>query len=262
MRNVTKTENEPGERADVSREDGMSGAPLDLLAVGCHPDDVELICGGTMRRAADHGHRTGILDLTRGEMGSRGTPELRAAEAERAGAILGVAVRENLGLPDARLANDDESRGRTVRALRRFRPDTVILPWVRGRHPDHRIGSEMVRDACFLAGLARYGEGEPHRPRKLLYAVSFREDVARPTFVVDISQQFDRKLEAIRCYASQFDDVTQAGEAFPTGQPLYELIETQNRHYGSLIRRAYGEPFVTEETMAVDDVVGLGVSSF
>lgn len=240
----------------------MNGETLDLLAVGCHPDDVELTCGGTIRRAADRGHRTGILDLTRGEMGSRGTPELRAEEAERAADILGVAVRENLELPDARLTNDAGSRERAVRALRRLRPDTVILPWVRGRHPDHRIGSELMRDACFLAGLSRYGEGEPHRPRKLLYAVSFREDVARPTFVVDIGEQFERKMEAIRCYASQFDGVAQAGEAFPTGQPLYALIETQNRHYGSLIRRAYGEPFVTQETMAVDDVVGLAVASF
>lgn len=235
---------------------------LDLLAVGCHPDDVELTCGGTMRRAADQGHRTGILDLTRGEMGTRGTPELRAREAVRAGDILGVAVRENLGLPDAGLANDDDSRVRAVQSLRRLRPETVILPWVRGRHPDHRVGSELMRDACFLAGLARYGEGEPHRPRKILYSASFREDVPQPTFVVDISEQFDRKMEAIRCYASQFDGVTQAGEAFPTGQLLYELIESQNRHYGSLIRRPYGEPFVTEETMMVDDVVGLGVSSF
>lgn len=235
---------------------------LDLLAVGCHPDDVELTCGGTMRRAADQGHRTGILDLTRGEMGTRGTPELRAREAACAGDVLGVAVRENLGLPDAGLANDDDSRVRAVNALRRLRPDTVILPWIRGRHPDHRVGSELMRDACFLAGLARYGEGEPHRPRKVLYSASFREDVPQPTFVVDISEQFDRKMEAIRCYASQFDGVTQAGEAFPTGQPLYELIESQNRHYGSLIRRPYGEPFATEETMMVDDVVGLGVSSF
>ncbi|MFW6085226.1 MAG: bacillithiol biosynthesis deacetylase BshB1 [Gemmatimonadota bacterium] len=240
----------------------MSDGPLDLLAVGCHPDDVELTSGGTMRRAADLGHRTGILDLTRGEMGTRGTPELRAEEARRAGDVLGVAVRENLELPDAGLANDDESRVRAVRALRRLRPGTVILPWKRGRHPDHRIGSELMRDACFLSGLARYGEGEPHRPRKVIYAVSFREDVARPTFVVDIGEQFERKMEAIRCYASQFDGVTQAGEAFPTGQPLYELIEAQGRHYGSLIRRPYGEPFVTEETMAVDDVVGLAVSSF
>lgn len=240
----------------------MSDPGLDLLAVGCHPDDVELTCGGTLRRAADQGHRTGILDLTRGEMGSRGTPETRAAEAARAAELLGAAVRENLGLPDAHLSNDEEGRAQVVDALRRLRPSVVILPYFRGRHPDHRIGSELVRDACFLAGLKNYGEGPAHRPRKLLYAASFREDVRKPSFVVDITEQFDRKLAAIRCYGSQFDNVTQAGEAFPTGQPFYELVAMQNRHYGSLIRRPFGEPFVTEETMAVDDVVSLDVASF
>ena len=236
--------------------------PLDLLAVGCHPDDVELTCGGTLRLAADQGYRTGILDLTRGELGTKGTPERRAGEAERAAEILGATVRDNLELPDAGIIPTDETRRRAVAALRRLRPSVVILPWTRGRHPDHRLGSELVRDACFLAGLLKYGEGEPHRPKKVLYATSFREDVGKPTFVVDVSGQFERKMDAIRCYSSQFDEATQAGEAFPTGQPFYELVETQNRHYGSLIRRPFGEPFVTDETIAVADVVALDVASF
>lgn len=236
--------------------------PLDLLAVGCHPDDVELTCGGTLRRAADQGYRTGILDLTRGELGTKGTPARRAREAERAAEILGATVRDNLELPDAGILPTDETRRRAVAAIRRLRPSVVILPWIRGRHPDHRLGSELMRDACFLAGLVKYGEGEPHRPRKIVYATSFREDVGKPTFVVDVADQFERKLDAIRCYASQFDDATQAGEAFPTGQPFYELVETQGRHYGSLIRRPFGEPFVTDETIEVDDVVSLGVASF
>ncbi|HSM07716.1 MAG TPA: bacillithiol biosynthesis deacetylase BshB1 [Gemmatimonadota bacterium] len=236
--------------------------PLDLLAVGCHPDDVELTCGGTLRRVADQGYRTGILDLTRGELGTKGTPARRAREADRAAEILGATVRDNLELPDAGILPTDEARRHAVAAIRRLRPSVVILPWIRGRHPDHRLGSELMRDACFLAGLAKYGEGEPHRPRKVLYAVSFREDVGKPTFVVDVSEQFERKMDAIRCYASQFDEAIQAGEAFPTGQPFYELVETQGRHYGSLIRRPFGEPFVTEETIVVDDVVSLGVASF
>lgn len=236
--------------------------PLDLLAVGCHPDDVELTCGGTLRRAADQGYRTGILDLTRGELGTKGTPARRAREAERAAEILGATVRDNLELPDAGILPTDETRRRAVAAIRRLRPSVVILPWIRGRHPDHRLGSELMRDACFLAGLVKYADGEPHRPRKVLYAVSFREDVGKPTFVVDVSEQFERKMDAIRCYASQFDDAIQAGEAFPTGQPFYELVETQGRHYGSLIRRPFGEPFVTDETMEVGDVVSLGVASF
>jgi bacillithiol biosynthesis deacetylase BshB1 len=236
--------------------------PLDLLAVGCHPDDVELTCGATLRLAADQGYRTGILDLTRGELGTKGTPARRAREAERAAEILGATVRDNLELPDAGIIPTDETRRRAVAALRRLRPSVVILPWIRGRHPDHRLGSELVRDACFLAGLVKYGEGDPHRPRKVLYATSFREDVGKPTFVVDVSGQFERKMDAIRCYSSQFDEATQAGEAFPTGQPFYELVETQNRHYGSLIRRPFGEPFVTDETIAVADVVALDVASF
>lgn len=246
----------------TASQHGPLDEPLDLLAVGCHPDDVELTCGGTLARAADRGHRTGILDLTRGEMGTRGTPETRAEEAARAAGILGTVVRDNLGLPDAGIVETPETRTRAVAAIRRLRPDVVILPWIRGRHPDHRVGARLMRDACFLAGLRKYGGGEPHRPRKVIHATSFREDVGKPTFVVDITEQFERKMEAIRCYASQFEDVRQAGEAFPTGQPFYELVETQNRHYGSLIRRPYGEPFVTEETVAVDDVVGLGVASF
>ena len=137
----------------------------------------------------------------------------------------------------------------------------MILPFHRGRHPDHRLAAELCRDACFLAGLARYGEGEPHRPAKILYALSFREDHVKPTFVVDIEAQFQRKLEAIRCYASQFDGVVQAGEAFPTGQSLYELVEVQNRHYGSLIRSGFGEPFFTDETVEVGDVARLSVAS-
>jgi len=149
-----------------------------------------------------------------------------------------------------------------VEFLRYFSPRVVILPFPVGRHPDHRIASELGRDACYLAGLARYGaRGTPHRPRKVLYALAYREDPVKPTFVVDISDQFERKLAAIRCYASQFDGVKAAGEIFPTGQDLYSLVETQNAHYGSLIRTRYGEPFFTQETVRVDDVVALDVES-
>lgn len=240
----------------------MADAGLDVLAIGSHPDDVELTCGGTLIKCADRGHRTGILDLTHGEMGTKGSAELRAAEAARAAAVLGVGERLNAGLPDAGVFNTQENRGTVVTILRELRPRVVILPFPRGRHPDHRLGSELARDACYLAGLERFGTGEPHRPEKLIYAASFREHAGKPTFVVDIGAQFDRKMEAIRCFASQFDGAVKAGEAFPTGQPLYELIETQNRHYGSLIRRAFGEPFHSEETIEIDDLSSLGVSTF
>lgn len=236
--------------------------PVDLLAIAAHRDDVELTCAGTLLRAVDAGHRTGILDLTAGESGTRGSAALRADEAARAAQILGVTERRNAGLPDAYLQNSDETRRIVVEQIRYFAPRVVILPYPVGRHPDHRITSELGRDACFLAGLARYkAAGDPHRPHKVLYALSYREDPVKPTFVVDISDQFARKLAAIRCYTSQFDGAIKAGEIFPTGQDLYSLVETQNAHYGSLIRTRYGEPFYTEETVRVDDVLGLEVQS-
>lgn len=239
-----------------------SPMPVDILAIAAHRDDAELTCAGTLLKATDNGYRTAILDLTAGETGTRGSAELRAAEAERAAAVLGLAERRNAGLPDAHLENTKASRRLVVEQIRHFAPRVVILPFPVGRHPDHRIAAELGRDACFLAGLAKYAApGTPHRPHKILYALSYREDPVKPTFVVDISPQFERKLAAIRCYASQFDGAKAAGEIFPTGQDLYSLVETQNAHYGSLIRARYGEPYYTEETMAVEDVVALGVQS-
>ncbi len=236
--------------------------PVHILAIAAHRDDVELTCAGTLLKAADRGHRTAILDLTAGESGTRGSAEERAREAEQAARILGVAERRNAGLPDAHLANDEATRRVLVEAIRDFAPRVVILPFPVGRHPDHRIASEVGRDACYLAGLARYpAAGAPHRPFKVLYALSYREDPVKPTFVVDISDQFERKLAAVKCYASQFDAVTSAGEIFPTGQDLYSRVETQSAHYGSLIRSRYGEPFFTHETVLVEDVVDLGVQS-
>ena len=236
--------------------------PVDILAIAAHRDDVELTCAGTLLKAVDAGYRAAILDLTAGETGTRGSADLRADEAKRAAEILGVTERRNAGLPDARLHNSEEARRIVVAEIRRFVPRVVILPFPVGRHPDHRIASELGRDACFLAGLARYdAPGTPHRPHKILYALSYREDPLKPTFVVDISDQFPRKLDAIRCYASQFDGAKAAGEIFPTGQDLYSLVETQNAHYGSLIRSRYGEPFYTDETLAVEDVVALAVQS-
>ncbi len=236
--------------------------PVDILAIAAHRDDVELTCAGTLLRAVDAGYRTGILDLTAGESGTRGSAPQRAREAEEAARVLGVAERRNAGLPDAHLHNTEEARRIVVEHIRHFAPRVVILPFAVGRHPDHRMASELGRDACYLAGLARYdAAGAPHRPHKVLYALAYREDPIKPSFVVDITAQFERKLAAIRCYATQFDGAKAAGEIFPTGQDLYSLVETQNAHYGSLIRRRYGEPFFTHETLLVDDVVKLDVQS-
>lgn len=236
---------------------------IDVLAIAPHPDDAELICGGTLAKLAREGRTTGILDLTRGEMGTRGSVELRAREAADAAAVLGVAVRENLGLPDSGIENSAATRTALAIALRRLRPTIVIGPAPRGRHPDHRVAAQLVRDACFLAGIRKLDLGsEPHRPRKLLHAIAYREDHVKPTFVVDISHDFETKLKAIACYSSQFEGVTQAGEVYPTGAPLPLVIRHQSAHYGSLIRCSYGEPFWTHETMKVDDLMGLGVETF
>jgi bacillithiol biosynthesis deacetylase BshB1 len=234
----------------------------DLVAIGAHPDDVELTCGGTVARAVQAGHRVGIIDLTGGETGTHGSRDLRTDEATEAAQVLGVHVRLNAGLPDAGLHNTDDTRRIVVELLRRLAPRVVILPYPIGRHPDHRVGSELSRDASYLAGLARYpAEGTPHRPEKVLYTLAYREDPVKPTFVVDISDTFQTKLDAIRCYASQFDGKNAAGEIFPAGGDVYANVEMHCARYGSLIRRAYGEPYFTHETVAVDDVVALDVRS-
>ncbi|HEY7861227.1 MAG: bacillithiol biosynthesis deacetylase BshB1 [Gemmatimonadales bacterium] len=236
---------------------------VDVLAIAAHRDDVELTCGGTLLKAASQGHRTAIVDMTQGEMGTKGSAELRAKEASRAAEILGVTARVNLGLPDAGIVNTPETRAKLVRFIRRFQPRVVIAPAITGKHPDHRVAAELVSDACFLSGLQKIEPDLPrHRPFKLLHSLAYREDPVKPTFVVDISDEFERKLEAVRAYASQFDGVTQAGEAFPNGEPLYDIVRHQAAHYGSLIRVRYGEPFFTAETMRVDDLFSLNVSTF
>ena len=236
--------------------------PLDLIAIAPHPDDAELFCGGTLAAMADRGHRVGIVDLTRGEMGTSGSPELRAEEAAAAAKALGLAHRESLGLPDTGIADVGEQRAVLVEAIRRLRPRVVIAPHWLGRHPDHGASSALVKSACFLAGVRRFAEGgEPHKPAKLLYASAFRDHDTSPSFVVDVSSTFERKMTAIRCYTSQFDGREQGGELFPTGRDFYTSVELRFAHYGSLIQTRFGEPFVTVEPIAVEDVVALDVRS-
>lgn len=238
--------------------------PLDVLALVAHPDDAELLCGGTLIRCARAGRRTGVLDLTRGEMGSRGTAEIRAGEAQEAGRILGLAVRRNAELPDSGVRNTPETRRRVVEFLRELRPRVVITHWTNGRHPDHRATADLAYDAAFLAGLRNFeARGEPFRPLKVVHALSFREDAPKPTFVVDITGEMDTKLQAVRAYTSQFGDVKGAGEVFPGGdRSLEDQIRAQGARAGSLIRVAYGEPFWTRETMSVDSLGDLKVSTF
>lgn len=236
---------------------------VDLLAIAAHRDDVELTCAGTLIKAAKHGHKTAVIDLTAGEMGTKGDAKSRADEAERAAEIMTLSARENLELPDAAIVNDPPTRTLLARAIRRFKPKVVIAPARQGRHPDHRVTAELVRDACFIAGLAKVAPDVPkHRPKKVIHCMSFRQDFEKPTFVVDITDEFEQKMDAIRCFESQFGGATQAGEVYPTGEPLYDAIRHYSAYYGAMIRTRFGEPFFTTETMRVDDVLALEVSTF
>src|SRR5258705_887008 len=241
----------------------MTSPAVDILAIAAHRDDVELTCGGTLIKAANAGRRTAIVDLTQGEMGTRGSAQLRAEEASRAAEGPGGGRGETLGLRDGEMETPPATREALARVIRRFRPRVVIAPASDGRHPDHRVTAGLVRDACFVAGLAKIAPEVPkHRPLKILHALAYRQDSTRPSFVVDITDEFERKLEAIKCYASQFHGETQTDQGFPNGEPLYDIIRHYAATYGSLIRTRYGEPFLTTEMMRVDDVVALEVSTF
>lgn len=237
---------------------------LDVLAIMAHPDDAELLCGGALIKSADLGQATGVVDLTRGESATWGTPELREEEAARAAEVMGLAVRRNAGLPDAGLQNDPASRRVVAALLRELRPRIVVTHWIRGRHPDHRIAASLVYDAAFLAGLTNFdAAGEKHRPEKVVHAIAFREDAPDPRFVIDITDQMARKLEALGCYESQLQGKTKAGEVFPGGdRPLAEQIRAQCAHYGARIRVPYGEPFWTRETVEEESLGGLETSTF
>ena len=234
---------------------------VDLLAIAAHPDDVEQTCGGTLLRAADEGYRTGVLDLTAGEMGSRGTPDTRLAEAEAAGRTMGLSLRGNMGFPDTRLVNTVEYREKLALEIRRVRPRTVILPWKEARHPDHFHACEIAFDACFLAGLKKLdADTPPHRPFKVIYSSLYAN--VTPTFVVDITEQFERRMEALFCYRSQYGAQDAGNDLFPEETEIRERLAAIARFYGNLIGVRYGEPFISRETMRVDDVVAMPVRTF
>ena len=236
---------------------------LDLLAIAAHPDDVELTCGGTLLKAAEQGYKTGILDLTAGEMGTRGTPETRLEEAAKAARILRVTHRENLRLPDAHLEVNTEYKLAIARRIRALKPRTVILPYWDGRHPDHYNAARLGYEGCFLAGLKQLPiEGQAFRPFKILYSTVYYKEV-RPTFVVDISRYFDRRYRAILAYSSQFRPKTKDKKS-KVDIPLDRLHKEVNlvaRYYGNLAGVEYAEPFLVKEVMQVEDVVRLPVRS-
>ena len=233
---------------------------LDLLAIAAHPDDVEQTCGGTLLRMAEAGYRTGIIDLTAGDMGTRGSPEIRVAESEGAARLLRVSHRENLHFPDARLENSLAARLALAQRIRVLRPRTVILPYWEGRHPDHYRASELGYEACFLAGLKKLDQDtEPHRPYKIIYSSVYAP--VTPSFVVDISAYFDRRMESLLANRSQYGPVEAGAELFPDEQEIRDRLAAVGRFYGNLIGVKYGEPYVVKEMMRVDDVVAMPVRS-
>lgn len=235
---------------------------LDLLAIAAHPDDVELTCGGTLLKMAEKGYKTGILDLTAGEMGTRGTPETRAKEATAAAKILKVSWRGTLGVPDSDVQPSRKHKMRLAKVIRELRPRTVIIPYWEARHPDHYRASTLGYEGCFLAGLKQLPlVGEAYRPFKILYATSF--EGMPPTFIVDITKQYDRRRRAILAYGSQFRPAKSEKQqrVFLAVDQLDARMDLLARHYGQMIGVKYGEPFLQKELMQVADVVELSVRS-
>ena len=234
---------------------------VDVLAIAAHPDDVEQTCGGTLLRMAEQGYRTGVVDLTAGEMGSRGTLETRLEEAVAAGRVLKLKHRSNMRFPDTRLVNWVEYREKLAREIRLLRPRTVIIPYWEARHPDHYHAGAIAFDASFLAGLRKLDpESDPARPFKVIYSSMYAN--VTPSFVVDISAQFERRMESLFCYQSQYGAQDAASGLFPNEAEIRERLAAIARFYGNLIGAKYGEPFVVKETMRIDDVVSMPVRTF
>lgn len=246
----------------------MSTPHLDVLAIAAHRDDVEQTCGGTLLKMAQRGQRTGILDLTQGEMGTRGTAEDRAREAAEAAKILRASWRQALDIPDGRVENTWENRLKVARVIREQRPRVVILPYWKGRHPDHYTASTLGYEACFSAGLSKLvltrqtATGDPlppHRPFKIVYATLY--DEVRPTFVVDITEQFETRFQSLMAYKSQFSDQEAGKDIFPAQAEIRARIEAMARHYGMMGGVTYAEPFLQKEVGLVEDMLTIPVKS-
>lgn len=229
-------------------------APLDVLAFAAHPDDVELCAGGTVCLLSEQGYRVGIVDLTRGERGSRGTPEGRLAEAAEAARILGLAARENLGLPDGHLADTPENQARVVRMVRRYRPRVVLLNAPECRHPDHGAAARLTAGALFSSGLrkveTREDDGTPQAPWRPHHALHYMQSIPfEPTFVVDVSAVWERRVKALQAFRSQFfnpdyEPSRDEPETFVSNPAFFQWVEAQARTYGYRIGATYGEPFL------------------
>lgn len=231
-----------------------------MLAIAAHPDDVEQTCGGTLLKMSERGYKTAALDLTAGDMGTRGSPETRLEEAQAAAKILGLTWRGNLALPDARLENSLPARMTLAGEIRRLRPKVAILPYWEGRHPDHYNASILAYEAIFAAGLKKLDDTlPPHRPFKILYSAQYA--MVTPSFVVDVTPYFERRMESLLAYRSQYGEDPEGSALFPKEAEIRERLAAIARYYGNLIGAKYGEAFVVKETMSVDDIVALGVRS-
>jgi N-acetylglucosamine malate deacetylase 1 len=238
-------------------------AAFDIVGICAHPDDAELVMGGTIALEARRGRRVALLDLTRGESGSRGTPPQREAEAAEAARILGVTYRESLGLPDGGLSPTTEQKDMLVEALRRMRPRVVIAQHWDQRHPDHAAASRIVYEASFLAGLKNYKPalGPAFRPFKIAYTPGVTEPAEiAPSFVVDITSTWETKMKAIRAFASQFTPEPGETVSLPFDR-FQHAVEVAARRQGQRIGVEFGEAFVTRETLQVDDLLALRVPS-
>ena len=234
---------------------------LDALAIAAHRDDVEITCGGLMIKLADLGYKTGAFDLTQGEMGTLGDEADRAAEAQAAAEVMGLAFRDNAHMPDAAIEYDRPSRLAIAQVIRNTQPELVILPFWIQRHPDHLTASKLGFDACFLAGLKKIPElkGKPHRPRKIIYCSTFRD--VRHSFLVDITDQKERKDKAVRCYSSQFNQGEASKQIYAPNQDIFEYMETFQRAYGMRAGVRYAEAFTIKENILIDDPVKMPVQS-
>ncbi len=232
--------------------------PLHILAITAHPDDAELLMGGTLARAAREGKRTGVLDLAAGEAGTRGDSTTRMKEAAAAAEILQLAVRENAGLPDAHIEQNVENRMIIAKWIRLFQPEVLLIHHRGGRNPDHYAASTLAREAAYSAGLAKLNDGKPgHRPRRILEAVSFLS--MPPTLTVDITSSFETKLEALRAYESQFEQSKEAGDILSNGiDNLIEQVRFRNRAYGAAVQVPFGEPYLTLEPILFNSPLDVG----
>ncbi len=227
---------------------------LDILAIGAHRDDIELSCGGTIIKLADQGYNVGILDLTQGEAGTRGSAKERAKEAECAGKSMGIKVRENLFLPDAFVNNTEINQHKMIKIIRKYQPEMVIIPYWEGRHPDHYKTSILSYESCFLSGLEKIKvQGKAFRPKKIIYYLPFLE--VKPSFIVDITEQFTKKINAIKCYKSQFTDSKRGKNIFLPSKDIFDMLEVRAKMCGMLIGKKYGESFLIKQPLEIEDIM-------